>query len=187
MRSIRDSLLALIKRYYSEQSDLPFPKQPFEKDWISACQRGDPDIDGKIDWEPTRQVVPLSFSGIETGLELSFHPDIKTYYASFWSAHLEAESSEGHVSLIQLWNQDDFNRLLKNLIGHALAKRKLKQPMTVFFANTDPDSQLFLSIDSESGKILLEEPGKAPIRTVDDCLVDFIDRLSPAAPATKTV
>lgn len=183
MRHIRDSLLALIKRYYSDQSDLPFPKEPFEKDWISACQRGDPDIHERIDWEPTRQVLPLSFSGIERGLELSIHPDIKAYYGSFWSAHLEAESSEGHVSLILLWNLDDFDRLLQNLIGHALAKRKLKQPMTVFFATTEPDSELFLSIDNESGKILLEEPGKAPIRTVNDCLIDFIDRLVPAARA----
>ena len=98
---------------------------------------------------------------------------------SFLAGTLESTSQEGHVSLIQLWNADDFDRLIGNLIGHLMTKQRLKQPFTVFFANTEHDSELFLSIDNESGQVLLEEPAKAPLRIVEQDLVTFLKRLTP--------
>lgn len=121
----------------------------------------------------------MSFQGLSNALEIAIHPDIQAYYGSFWCGSIEAESEEGHVSLIQLWNPDDFDRLIQNLIGHALMKRRSKQPFTVFIANTEADSELFLSIDNDSGAILLEEPGKPPLRQVEDNLVAFLNRLTP--------
>jgi SecY interacting protein Syd len=90
---------------------------------------------------------------------------------------LETKSQEGPLSLIQLWNQSDFDRLIENLIGHLMAKQQARQPFTVFFATTDPDSELFLSVDNDTGKVLLEEPGKPPIREVESDLACFLDRL----------
>ena len=40
-------------------------------------------------------------------------------------------------------------------------------------------SELFLSIDNESGIVLLEEPGKSPIREVETDIETFLDRLEP--------
>jgi SecY interacting protein Syd len=142
--------------------------------WQSACELGDTG-----DWRPADQLPPVSFQGLSNALEVPIHADIQTYYGSFWAGSIEAESEEGHVSLIQLWNPDDFDRLIQNLIGHALMKRRSKQPFTVFFANTEADSELFLSIDNDTGVILLEEPGKAPIRQVEDNLGTFLNRLTP--------
>ena len=62
-----------------------------------------------------------------------------------------------------------------------MAKQRIKQPFTFFFANTEPDSELFLGIDNESGKIVLEEPGKPVVREVEQNIATFLDRLSPAA------
>lgn len=157
----------------------------FDPEWRSACELAPDPTDDISRWRPVRQSTPVDFSGLETALECPIHEDIKAYYDSFWSGNFEAKSFEGHVSLIQLWNQDDFDRLIANLVGHTLYKQRAKAPYTVFFANTDPDSELFLSIDNESGKVLLEEPGKAPIKTVDESVSRFLDRLTPlnATPA----
>jgi SecY interacting protein Syd len=142
------------------------------------------DQHGLIGWHPVTQRDAVDFSGLEHALDVKIHADIKAFYGSFWSGSLEATCQEGHVSLIQLWNQADFNRLVENLIGHALAKRKVKQPLTVFFANTEFDSPYFLSVDNDSGEVLLEEPGAKPKRKVDNCLADFLNRLVPSLEPT---
>jgi len=60
-----------------------------------------------------------------------------------------------------------------------MAKQKSRQGFTVFIANTDPDTEMFLSIDNTSGAILLEEPGKPPLRQVDTDIHTFLRRLKP--------
>jgi SecY interacting protein Syd len=92
---------------------------------------------------------------------------------------LSASADDGPVNLIQLWNPEDFERLIENLIGHSMAKQRLKQPFTVFIATTEPESQLFISIDNGTGNILLEEPGRPPLRTIADSLAEFLHNLTP--------
>lgn len=121
----------------------------------------------------------LDFSGLEHALELTLHADIKSYYNSFYSGTINFRSEEGRVSLIQLWNDADFDRLVENLIGHALAKKRAHHGFTVFFATTEEDSEYFLSIDNESGRIQLEEPGCKPLKVVDSHISNFLNRLSP--------
>ena len=130
-------------------------------------------------WCPVAQTEPIDFSGLANAVGEPIHPDICTFYGSFWAGTLEATSTEGHVSLLQLWNPEDFDRLVANLIGHYMAKQRIKQPYTVFFANTEMDSEYFLSIDNKTGKILLEEPGKPPLREIESDMATFLDRLSP--------
>jgi len=149
----------------------------FDPQWRSACelfQDGDTTY-----WRPIEQSPRLSFDGLANALEQDIHPDIQSFYTGFWSGTLEAMSKEGRVSLIQLWNADDFDRLIANLIGHALAKQRSQNAFSVFFANTEPDSELFLSIDNESGVILLEEPGKSPLKEVESDIRTFLQRLEP--------
>ena len=150
---------------------------PFDPDWRSDCeqlQRG-----ALTYWRPVTQSPQISFDGIANAVEVPIHPDIVSYYSSYWSGTLEASSVEGQVSLIQLWNTEDFERLRANLIGHALNKMRLKHALTVFFANTEPESELFLSIDNETGAVLLEEPGRRPIRQVESDIATFLARLKP--------
>lgn len=150
---------------------------PFDPEWRSPCElHQDTELTW---WRPARQEAPVSFAGLEHALECGIHPDIKSYYGSYWSGTLEADSEEGRVSLIQLWNRKDFDRLIANLIGHAMAKRRLGQTFTLFFANTDPDSELFLSIDNASGAVMLEEPGKPVLREVETDIRRFLGRLTP--------
>ena len=152
-------------------------RSPFDPEWRSPCEQHQ--SDGTTWWRPVRQAEPVSFAGLENALELEIHPDIKAYYGHYWSGTLEANSEEGQVSLIQLWNDEDFERLIANLIGHALNKQRTRSGFTVFFATTDPESELFLSIDNTSGSVLLEEPGRAPLKQVDTNINSFLARLTP--------
>ena len=90
------------------------------------------------------------------------------------------QAAEGGVTLIQVWNSVDFDRLVENIIGHAVAKQRMKAPLTVFIACTDEDEYM-LSVDNESGRVMLEEPGSPPTREVSPSLVEFLERLQPIA------
>jgi len=160
----------------------------YDPEWRSPCEIGDPyerDSLRLIRWQPLPRhphACGADFEPLERALEITVHPDIKSWYGSYWSAGLEAEAVDGHVSLLFLWNTDDIARLNENLIGHALAKQRARSPMSIFFACTEPDSELFLSVDNESGAVLLEKPGHKPIRQVADNLAGFIETLVPRPP-----
>lgn len=160
----------------------------YDPEWTSPCEVGEPfpgtDGEWRIRWRPTpRESADEDFAPLERALETTVHPDIKAYYGAYWSGSLEAEAPDGHVSLLCLWNPDDVPRLTENLIGHVLAGRRARGPLSIFFACTEPDSEYFLSVENTTGAVLLERPGSKPVRRVSDSLADFIDTLVPAPPA----
>jgi SecY interacting protein Syd len=183
MTDVASELDAFVERYVQQYPQLI---DPFDPQWRSPCETGEPftalDDERCVAWRPLRRAFADDFAGLERALETAIHPDIKAYYGRYWSGGLEATAQEGHVSLILLWNPADAERLVENLIGHALAKRRARAPFTVFFACTEPESDLFLSVDNASGQVVLEAPGAKPIRTVAASLTDFLRGLVPAAP-----
>ena len=212
--SVIESLDRFIERYLQQLSPPPEPFDPQWRS-ASEIGEPFTDADGEpcIHWRPIRRdhVAPAAptpekpasddsaaaepaadehagdlFAGLARALELAIHPDIAAYYQRYWSAGLHARAPDGPVSLILLWNADDAERLIENLIGHAIAKRRSRQPFTVFFAITDPESDFFLSVDNTTGAVLLERPGEPPLRTVAPDLATFLDSLQPApAPAAS--
>jgi SecY interacting protein Syd len=183
MHPVTEALRDFIARYLTQYPTLV---DAYDPDWRSPCEVVAPRRADGIDvvgWRPLERAHADDFAGLERALELTVHPDIKAYYGSFWSGGLEATAAEGHVSLILLWNPADAERLIENLLGHALAKRRARAPFTVFFACTEPDSELFLSVDNDSGAVVLEKPGARPLRTVASSLTDFLRGLAPAPPA----
>lgn len=174
---------------FIERSLERFPRleDTFDPEWPSLCEIGEPFLDAagqrRVAWRPRRRTPGTDdFAGLERALELPIHPDIKAYYGRYWSGGLEAEAPDGHVSLLLLWNSADADRLTENLIGHALAKRRARAAFTVFFACTEPQSDLFLSVDNDTGQVVLEVPGGKPLRVVADSLAAFLATLAPAPP-----
>jgi SecY interacting protein Syd len=158
-----------------------------DADWRSPCEVGEPYRDAQgnrqVAWRPLRRPEGTDdFVGLERALEVPIHPDTKAYYGRYWSGGLEAAAADGHVSLLLLWNEADAARLVENLIGHAIAKRRARSPFSVFFACTEPGSDLFLSVENDSGRVVLEVPGAKPMRVVADSLAGFLDTLTPAPP-----
>jgi len=179
------ALAGFVDRYVESY---PHLVDPFDPEWRSPCEIGEPfPLEGRngeqqIAWRPLRRAFADDFAGLERALEQPIHPDVKAYYGAFWSGGLEATAADGHVSLILLWNPADAERLIENLIGHSIAKRRARAPFTVFFACTEPESDLFLSVDNASGQVMLEAPGAKPLRTVAPSLTVFLRGLVPAAP-----
>lgn len=153
---------------------------PYDPDWSSPCELPLEADRAFVQWQPIRREKADDFAGLEAALECTVHADIKAYYDSFWSGTVETVAEEGPVSLLLLWNFEDVTRLVENMIGHALQNRRKNLPLTWFFACTAPDSELFLSLDNQSGEVLLEHPAKPPIKKVAASLADFINRLKPA-------
>lgn len=181
--TVETALDAFVTRYlecYPELYEL------YDPDWRSPCETGPPQRtrDGHeiVPWQPVRRRFADDFAGLERALDQPIHPDIKAYYGRYWSAGLEASAPDGHVSLLFLWNPQDADRLIENLIGHSLAKKRAKSGFSVFFACTETDSDLFLSIDNATGHVLLERPGYKPLRTVSESLAAFLELLEPAPP-----
>ena len=158
---------------------------PYDPDWPSPCELGTHwrtrEDELLINWQPVRRALSVcDFAGLENALETTIHPDIKAYYSRYWSANVEMEAPDGHASLLFLWNESDVDRLIENLIGHALACQQSRSTYSVFFACTEDDSDLFLTINNESGVVQLEEPGKKPLREVSPTLAEFLSSLKPA-------
>ena len=177
---VKAALDRLLLRYVDshERDTGSLPTQEFDPAWVSHCQIGMPAADGIIRWKPRGRDAIADFTGLERALDTEIHPDIKSFYGSYWSGVLELEAIEGGVTLIQIWNDDDFDRLIENILGHAMAKRRIKAPLTVFIACTDEEEHI-LSVENKTGQVVLEEPGSAPIRTVSPTLAEFLDRLEP--------
>lgn len=128
--------------------------------------------------EPLLDDSKLSFSNVESALSLKLHPDIKTYFTTFFSEELEAECDDGVLTLLFAWNNDDFLRLQQNIIGHLLMKQKLKQDETVFFAVTD-EEDIIISLLNSTGEVWVERVGCKPHKKLSNSLMEFIAQLKP--------
>jgi SecY interacting protein Syd len=155
------------------------PQLPYDAQWPSDCYTREADPGQITQWRPVRQSSPSDlFERIGQALEQPIHPDFITFFSRYWSDPLPAYQNADRLSLLQLWNAPDGERLRSNLIGHALAKARKKQPLTLFFACTEPDD-LFISLNNLDGTIWLEAPGKPPLRQIATTLADFLDSLQP--------
>ncbi|MGB1239701.1 MAG: SecY-interacting protein [Pseudomonadales bacterium] len=182
MSEIHQILETFVKRWLEHQRanginlDIDYDTQ-----WPSPCYIGSDRLaDGDpCSWQPVAQDSHTMFERLGTALETQIHPDIVAYYSCFWSEHLRATCNNGELELLQLWNEEDLERLRSNLVGHAMSKQKQRQPLSLFFALTLPDEGM-LCIDNDSGEVWYELPGKKPIRKIADSLSDFLKTLSPA-------
>ncbi|WP_052063841.1 SecY-interacting protein [Nitrincola sp. A-D6] len=157
-----------------------WPQQAYDPEWPSDCWQNEAQEGVLTLWKPVlqRQTTDM-FQRLGEALDTELHPDIADFYSRYWSDPLPAQAEQGELSLLQVWNNDDLERLRANLIGHALEKQRRKLPLTLFFAVTLPDANLMLSVNNADGSIWLEAPGKPPHQRLADSLADFLTTLEP--------
>jgi len=175
-----------VNQYQQVHSHLPKIEQ--DDEWPSSCEVSNVygEIEhtalslGEVFWQPVNleKEQELNFDNVESALELTLHPDIKTYFTTIYSESLDATCEEGGLSLLFAWNKDDFQRLQENLIGHILMKQRLKQSETVFFAVTD-EEDMIISIDNDTGSVWVERVGCEPHKLLAESLAQFISKLTP--------
>jgi SecY interacting protein Syd len=151
-----------------------------DPDWPSPCELDEPDARGRVRWAPVRRSAFDLLEPLAATLNVELHPSLSSYYSRWFHDGLAAEADEGPVDLLGVWNPEDQDRLLQNLLGHALQQKRTRQPLTLFFALTEPDSEFILSVLNDTGEVVLERPGKPDRRTVADDLASFLGRLRPA-------
>lgn len=151
-----------------------------DPDWPSPCELDAPDDRGRIRWAPVRRATFDLLEPLAATLEVALHPSISSYYGRWFHGGLAAEADEGPVDLLGVWNPEDQDRLLQNLLGHALQQKRSRQPLTLFFACTEPDSEFILSVLNDTGEVVLERPGRPDRRMVAGDLASFLERLCPA-------
>lgn len=166
----------------------------FDEDWLSPCiaLHNKPEnlqAEALVNWQPVLRVANASntdlkpaclpdLTNLEKALEVSLPIQMHTLFCRYFSHDLNAIAEQGPLTLLQAWNEQDFDRLQKNIISHVLMKRRLKQADTVFFALTDKDD-LLLSILVGTGEVVLEVAGKEPHQVISPNLSEFIASLKP--------
>ena len=184
-RTVADALDDFMDQY---RKTLPTLRAPWREDWRSPCEVGEVDqVHGEtpmIHWRPVRNDTADVLAPVEAALEIAVHPDLKTYWGRYYSSHLDAAAPDGALSLLQLWNVADSERLVENQIGHVLTQRQAKGwakgPLTFFFGCTeDAKDDYLLTVHNTTGEVLLELPGRKPIRVLAPSLAAFIDELTP--------
>ena len=84
------------------------------------------------------------------------------------------------MELIQLWNPEEFEQLIENIVGHFLQQQRFKQSFTFFFAVAETSSEITYTFDNVSGQVLEEVPGPGGRRTIiASDLAEFLARLQP--------
>jgi len=127
---------------------------------------------GLIYWQPKPNGDLAIFNGLEQGLEVSLHRDLKAFYGSYWSNGIDCDSPIGPLYLLQIWNDEDLDILRENLLGHAFMKQRKHQRLTFFVAVGEGDTVVV--IDNASGEVFLEIPGRRPHKKIADNLAAFI-------------
>lgn len=185
--ALADEIARLVERYQTLQQPLGWPLLPWEEKWQSPCLLESAAEGVEVGWCPVKMEQSSNmFQRLGEALGVGIHPDLVTYYSLYWSDPIYAQHPDGELSLLFAWNPEEFERLRANLIGHALNKRRLRQPLTLFFACTEPDGEEFISLMNDDGTIWLEAPGKPPLRKLADTLADFIAQLEPLPhPSTR--
>jgi SecY interacting protein Syd len=170
-----DSLLTRHANLYKDSNKYHLPTFIVDEPWPSPCVRYT-DEDTYF-WQATRKESDDLFNDLEAALEIKFHPDATSFYTSFWANGLRVEHPDVDLSLIQTWNEEDEARLKENILGHCFAKMKARLPLTIFIGATD--SNEVVSIDNESGQIVLERPGRKAHKILAENLESFLLALSP--------
>lgn len=166
-----------INDYQQRHGHLPQIEQ--DAQWTSVCEQSVADEEGIVYWQPIAiSEQKLSFANVESALDLTLHADIKTYFTALYSDSLNANCEDGELSLLFAWNNDDFQRLQENIIGHILMKQRLKQTETIFFAVTDEEDTI-ISIVNNTGEVWVERVGCNPHKKLADSIADFIQQLTP--------
>ncbi|MFC3121922.1 SecY-interacting protein [Agaribacter flavus] len=154
----------------------------YHEEWPSPCiiRQTDslPTNSDEVYWEPVRKEPMTSFNNIAEALEIHIPAEFSLLMGRYFSLDLNAKTSRGNLTILQAWNEHDFERLQKNLVAHVLMKRKLKQEDTLFFAVTDEEDYI-ISILPDTGEVVLEHVGKPPQELLSNNLVEFFQLLEP--------
>jgi SecY interacting protein Syd len=166
-----------IKKWQSYIKVTTLPLVEHDPEWPSPCEIQNSLEANMIGWQPIEMPKTQSLEAVERGIELSLHRDIHAYYTSFYNGDIPAYHQGNKLWLLQAWNEQDFEVMQENILGHLVTKRRLKQTPTVFIAVTD-EPDLNIVVKNEDGSVWLEYVGKEPHKELATSISLFLDTLT---------
>ncbi|WP_337011964.1 SecY-interacting protein [Pantoea sp. AS142] len=136
------------------------------------------DRDQRVVWQPQPFSLPPTLDAVERAIDIQLQPPITDFYTTQFAGDMQASFGENHLTLLQVWSEDDFLRLQENLIGHLVMQRRLKQSPTLFIATTDSEQEI-ISLSNLSGEVILEQPGRKQRVVLAENLEIFLKTLQP--------
>ena len=133
-----------------------------------------------ITWQPQPFTLPKHLDAVAKGVDLVVQPSVIAFYTTQFAAEMPASFDGTRLTLLQVWNSEDFILLQQNLVAHLVMKRRLKHSPTLFIATTDDDSTI-VSVDNLNGNVILETLGKKKSELLAPSLGDFLQALQPEA------
>lgn len=128
---------------------------------------------GQVGWQPWPKPEASSFANLAEALELAVHPDVSAFFGHFYAGNIEGCFKGVFFTLLQPWNEQDFERLQENQIAHHLMMKKLKLPASWFLASCH-DEQKLITLNNASGEVQLERLGKGSIGVLAPSLAEFL-------------
>ncbi len=182
VHSVAEALFTFSQRYLeayqAEHQHLPENEELV--DWISPCV--EQKLTHSVYWKPVVREVAADLTNVENGIEIAIHEDIHAFYGVQFGADMPATWRGNRLNLLQVWSDDDFERLQENILGHLVMQRRLKQKPTIFIATTDDEMQV-VSICNISGNVILETLGIDKREMLAEDIASFLTQLEPEVAA----
>lgn len=177
-QSVVQALSAFSQRYLQqcEQQTGQLPENDQLLGLASPCLVQE--LANSVRWRPVTRQVWADFDNVEQAIELTLHQDLKDFYASQFCADMPAQWRGRALTLLQVWNDDDFTRLQENILGHLVMQRRLKHKPTVFIATTE-DEMAVIALCNLTGNVILEKLGMTQREVLTSDLVEFLEQLEP--------
>jgi len=127
----------------------------------------------EVRWLPQPFTLAKNLENIERALELRLQPSVVAWYTTQFAGDMNTLVDNEPCTLLQVWSEDDFDRVQENLIGHLVMQRRLKQSPTLFIATTQSELEV-ISVCNLSGEVILEKLGTKSRRVLAATLEQFL-------------
>jgi len=142
----------------------------------SPCVEADSGFE--VAWKPVARDPQGDLAGVEKGIELRLHEDITVFYGAQFSGDMAARFQDLEFDLLQVFSEDDGQRLQENILGHLVTQRRLKLKPTVFIGAMEAEDKV-ISVCNLTGQVILETLGKDIREVLAADIETFLQLLQP--------